>query len=385
MKSNQKTKLIILLNLGIFFAFSPMITTNLSYITDKINNTLDYSDDFNLDKDNLKISAVSGPIYIDDNNPSSNWSVAKNTGLCNGSGTYLDPYIIEDMVIDAGGSVSGILIENSYVNFRIENCTVFNGDPAGIFLSNVNNSQLIDNNCSTNLFGIRLYFSHSNTISENSVNNNNEGGIRLDYCQNNTISGNIANNNTNPEITISPAGIFLSRCQNNIISGNIVNYNSFGIWVWESKNNTISGNIVNINTFPGIVLYYSNYTMVSGNTANNNWNGIQLLISHSNNISANTANNNSVIGIELTYSNYNIISGNNLIGNKKCISEDHCQGNEYSDNGSCTYGQGGGGIPGYNLLVLLGIIFVVVIIISKKKRNAESSDMDAQELAKKIQ
>ena len=58
------------------------------------------------------------------------------------------------MVIDAGGSVSGILIENSNVYFTIENCTAYNSGPglynAGIKLSNAINGQLINNDCSTN-------------------------------------------------------------------------------------------------------------------------------------------------------------------------------------------------------------------------------------------
>lgn len=69
-------------------------------------------------------------------------------------------------------------------------------------------------------------------------------------------------------------------------------------------------------------------------------------------------------------SDYNNILGNILIGNDKCIVEENCQGNEFSDNGPCTNGQEDGEqpIPGYTLFLLLGLLSIVVILISKKLR-----------------
>ena len=93
MKSNTKSNLIII---GILFTLLPIITTSLSYITDNNNKSLDFSDDFTLDKDNLKISEVSGKIHIDGN---SGWAAFKADGNCTGNGTYSEPYLIEDLVI----------------------------------------------------------------------------------------------------------------------------------------------------------------------------------------------------------------------------------------------------------------------------------------------
>ncbi len=136
MKSNAKSRTIILITLGILFAFSTIIINN------KLKFNAGTSNTFNLDIENLKISVVSGKINIKYN---SGWSNAKTAGICTGSGTYSDPYVIKDLVINAGGSGSGILIENSDVYFKIENCTVYNsgGSPgssnAGIRLNNVEN------------------------------------------------------------------------------------------------------------------------------------------------------------------------------------------------------------------------------------------------------
>ena len=145
MKSNRKTKIILIL--GISFAFSPIITINLSYITDISNRISDYCDDSNLDNKNLKISAVSGKIHIINN---SGWIAFRNAGNCTGSGNYTHPYIIKDLVIDGEDSGSCILIENSDVYFKIENCTLFNSDTSGLYLKNVSNGEILNNNCSFN-------------------------------------------------------------------------------------------------------------------------------------------------------------------------------------------------------------------------------------------
>ncbi|MFX0139773.1 MAG: hypothetical protein ACFFDN_39400, partial [Candidatus Hodarchaeota archaeon] len=94
MKSNRKTKTIILITVGILFALSPIITSCLNLKSAK------FSDGISLDNENVKISKFSSPIVINDVNPSSNWSVAKATGICKGNGTYSEPYVIEDLVID---------------------------------------------------------------------------------------------------------------------------------------------------------------------------------------------------------------------------------------------------------------------------------------------
>lgn len=80
--------------------------------------TSNYSSPINLDNKNLKFSKISGPISITSN---SGWANAAVTGICTGSGTYSDPYVIEDLVIESGGSGAGIWISSSNVYFKIEN------------------------------------------------------------------------------------------------------------------------------------------------------------------------------------------------------------------------------------------------------------------------
>ncbi|NVM16982.1 MAG: right-handed parallel beta-helix repeat-containing protein [Candidatus Lokiarchaeota archaeon] len=323
MKSNVKLKIIFLITIGILFTFLPLFSSYFIFNARNNKTSSKYSHDFDLDNENLKTSAVSGRIHI-----INNWSAAKAVGICTGSGTYSEPYIIEDLVIDGGGSGSCILIENSYSNFKIENCTVFNSgttaSSAGIKLINVQRSQLIDNNCSSNLVGIWIHKSYSITVSGNIVNDN-SFGIYLYDSNGNAISENTAINN-------SLIGIYLYYSDRNNLSGNTANYNSFGIYLYNSDRNLISRNIVSNNFNHGISQYFSYYNTITENTANYNSYGIYVKGSYYNTISRNTANNNSVAVIYLTFSTGNDIWGNYASYNAFGIYIHSSNGNTISGN-----------------------------------------------------
>jgi len=228
------------------------------------------------------------PIDIDDLIPTKDWSTtAADNEWCNGSGTWDDPYILENITIDGKDLTSCITIKNSDVYFRIENCIVFNSssgyDNGGIRLDDSNNGTLIDNNCS----------------------NNNGNGIRLSSSQNVTISGNTANNNVE-------GGIWLSQSHNNNVSGNTLNENSNGVLLSVSNNNTISENSAFNNTLRGIYLTNDNInnTFINNNLSYNK-DGISVSHSHNNTFIGNNAEHNDY-GIWVWRSNYSIINRNNL-------------------------------------------------------------------------
>ncbi|KKM17879.1 hypothetical protein LCGC14_1671340, partial [marine sediment metagenome] len=191
-------------------------------------------------------------IHIDNN-----WSETEATyDWCSGSGTWSNPYIIEDLVIDGEGSGSSILIENSNNYFIIRNSTVYNsgsvGTDAGVNLQSVSNGMLISNNISNNnRYGMYLWNSDNNMVSGNTATNNNRYGMYLYYSDNNTVSGN-----------------------------NVINSKIYGIYIRDSDNNTIMGNTVIDNKVDkfgkGIYLDGSDNNTVSKNSANNYEYGIYL-------------------------------------------------------------------------------------------------------------
>lgn len=213
--------------LGLLFTSGILITIIGDYHKESI-----YTDS---DTKGFTISPVSGRIHIVGN---SMWEDFKNDGYCTGEGTYTNPYIIQDLIIDAGGLGSCIRIEDSDVYFRIMDCILFRASSyyyAAIKLLHVSNAQLINNDCSFNDYGIHLIRSDSVIISGNTVNNNTYVGVVLDQSDNNTITGNIINYNNN-------CGVYLEESDNNIVSGNNLMGNHICISERDCKGNKFEDN-----------------------------------------------------------------------------------------------------------------------------------------------
>ena len=191
----------------IILAILVIIFTVPHMLNDNFYKHLTSSSEFNSNVDSLKFSQGSFKIHIVNN---SGWVAFKDAGNCTGNGTYSDPYVIKDLVIDGEGSDYCILIENTNVYFVIENCSLYNSEgsqiSAGIRFLNVNNSMLIENNCSSNFNGILLMACTNNTIIGNTLPNNYKG-IFLSLSNENTLLENIANQNY--------FGIIIDGCNDN--------------------------------------------------------------------------------------------------------------------------------------------------------------------------
>ena len=318
MKSYNRIKIILLVVLGLGFVLIPTFAFIVNLEIGNGAKNSENNNDITLDNKNLRISKVSGKIHI-----INNWTAAKSAGICTGTGTYSEPYVIGDLVIDAGGSGSPIRIEHSDVYFIIENCTLSNSQlsyqNAGIHLNSVDNGRLIDNNCSSNYYGIYLSSSYNITISGNNVSDSLNNGIYLtgSSTHNRITNNTVSHNNGN--------GIHIYQCDRNTVRDNIISNNSDGIYSYSSKHLTVTGNEINHNDGDGLYNDYSDYITITGNRINDNAeNGIYLYRTDNNNIIGNVINNNTGDGIYFynypyyyySYdSSYNAVLGNNISDN----------------------------------------------------------------------
>jgi len=249
------------------------------YETDCIGN--------NIQSNDCSSPIVHEPIYIDGTATgimAHNWTWAINQGICTGSGTVENPYIIENLKISGFNIGIGLEIKNSIAPFVIRNCTIYNSggstDGGGVTLENVSNAHIINNNCSNSLkSGIYLReHCDNNTIMWNVVQNNSDSGIYLeDYCDENEISRNTANENQYYGIIIN-AGIEDS-CYNNSIFENTVKNNSYGIGLQAACHFTkIFKNLIEDNDDGGIYLMGSNldYNEIFENVIKKNALGVEI-------------------------------------------------------------------------------------------------------------
>ncbi len=264
-----------------------------------------------VDSKNIRISGywdlTGTPINIDGN---AAWaSKAASEPWCSGSGTWSEPYIIENVAINGLNSTSCITISNSDVYFVIQNSTLYNASAgiepnnnAGIKLENVSNGKILNNNCSNNnWFGIYIDHGYNNTIIGNNVSYN-LFGIEISFSDNNYISGNnIIENDL--------IGINIYYSDESIIIGNTANLNDRGILIQQSENSLVKNNNFSDNKAIGFHVSSKHIDLI-GNIANDNFYGIQISAYGDCFIYGNTANNNRKYGIFVNCDNNQIYYNN---------------------------------------------------------------------------
>jgi parallel beta-helix repeat protein len=144
-----------------------------------------------------KNAVTSSQIILVGNTAVDNYFSGQNT-----TGTQSDPYILENLVIDANGIGSAIQIRDTNRYIIIRNNTLTGagevGAAAGLELYNSSNVIIQDNTIFNNgYYGISLFNASSNQIVRNQIYKNNRDGIYIDFnCNGNHIYNNSIHNNT---------------------------------------------------------------------------------------------------------------------------------------------------------------------------------------------
>jgi len=262
-----------------------------------------------------KSSVVFSPFEIDGNAELDTWAITNSPdtdGL-----SWTTAHVIEDYEIDASSATYGIRIMNTNKCLIIRNCEVSMASRDGIALMMCENVKIMDCN---------LY-------------DNEQCGLRLASSSDLVVSDNVARRNT------------------------------FGFNSQGSNHCNITKNIAENNNIDGFDFLGSNNMNVIGNTAKNSECGIYLANSDSNTISDNKISSMTSNGIYLRAD----CDNNEVFNNRMCDNEpenvvDLGTNNNIYDN-TCS----SAGIPGYNLIGLIGFAVISIvgtsIIISVKKKN----------------
>ena len=258
---------------------------------------------------------TSDPLYIDNDSD----LIGNSTS---GSGTPIDPYVIEDLSIVTtdtygiyiGSTTVSFIIKDCYIdagdygiyivnagltNVQIDNNIIENHDTAGILISDSDDFNVTSNYCTNNYAGIRIewlddglvknntcidgylgiYSSYADYVSyfENDCSFNNYDGIEIENCNTNTLIGNTCSNNGYYGIMIDQSSYTLvtySECYDN---------NYHGIYAYSDDHSTFDLNNLYDNNFNGIRIDNSNYDILSNNTVETN-DGIGIYVYGSTNI-----------------------------------------------------------------------------------------------------
>ncbi|MHA1821379.1 MAG: right-handed parallel beta-helix repeat-containing protein [Promethearchaeota archaeon] len=227
-----------------------------------------------------------GPIYV-----LNNWSNFVSTySWCTGSGTKADPYVIQNVSVDATGSEFGIRIEgNSSVYFEIRNSVIQNANSingTGIRILSTGNGTISNCSIKNNVVGIKIELSSNITLENSKIFANTENGIYLSLAKDSYIRNNLIYNSQsdciliygiNTNITIEDNQIYGSSNQNGIalsflpqqifIKNNRIHNNyQYGISLNITANISIEDNTVYSNGAGGIYLYFIEDSLLDNNT-----------------------------------------------------------------------------------------------------------------------
>ncbi|MDD4903572.1 MAG: NosD domain-containing protein [Candidatus Bipolaricaulis sp.] len=157
-------------------------------------------------------------------------------GVCSGSGTPVDPYVIQGWRIDAGYDAYGIRVHGTTRYFVIRDVEVTGAMRAGVSLSYVRNGRVEGCLLNANWVGIAVNYSTFIRISD-CVFDTNTDGVHLFFSNENQILYNVFDRND--------TALWLDASNRNEITGNLIQASHMGTYL----NLASTGNRILMNAF----------------------------------------------------------------------------------------------------------------------------------------
>lgn len=234
------------------------------------------------------------------------------------------------------GFYYGVLVGHSY-NITVANSTLTE-NYYGVLLGHSYGSTVAGNAVSSNRCGISLVDSSRSTVAGNTISGNSYG-VLLSHSYNNAIVGNV----------FAGCGLFTRYSHSNTVSGNTVNGRPL-VYFENASNLAVSdaGQVVLVrckgvrienlnlsNATVGVELWESASNAITGSVISGNIHGVYLKNSPGNTITRDTISGNRC-GVLLSYSSGNTIYLNNFMGNSRNASS-FASNNSWSSPEPVTY------------------------------------------------
>jgi len=255
-RCNRKIATIVLpaiLAISVFIALAPAVSASTTYTV----HPTDPSANFTSIQAAIDAASAGDSIEVYNSTYHEHVTVNKQLNIYSRDGTDVT-------IIDGDGSGKCFYVTDNYIN--ICGFTVQNGE-YGIYLYDSDYNKITENTASFNKYdGIYVeYYCDNNEITKNTVNSNKRNGIYLcKYNNDNKLSDNTVKSNdesgiklykdndgneiTNNSIELNEKyGIYLgSGCDDNNLTQNTINYNlDYGIYIDSAPNYISQSNVVN--------------------------------------------------------------------------------------------------------------------------------------------
>src|SRR5437867_2334826 len=185
-------------------------------------------------------------------------SFTSTSGVTTGSGTAIDPYIIQGWDILATTS-NAITITGTTAHFVIRDCYLHSGY-VGVLLRGVSNGTIQNTSVQNNGAGINIDHSKGIAILGSDISSNTNYGIVIGYSDKVTVSTN--------KLSTNNYSVYSFSSSNVTIASNTVSKNEFGIKTDNASNVIIGYNIISGNKGDSLRLS-SNYSIMSKSTVAN--------------------------------------------------------------------------------------------------------------------
>lgn len=209
------------------------------------------------------------------------------------------------------GGYDGIYLSDSNFTQIIENAVAV--DTTAIEIVRSDNNTIYGNTIPDQLTrnGVRLSESHNNSIMQNEVTNTSAVGIHTRQSSRNEVAENFISYNTGTGVSLGYESKY-NRIYNNTVSWN----DGHGISMEYAFNNTISNNTVTGNAGTGLlIMWWATGNVITGNTLSNNEYGVWLRRSDKNYIMENQMNWNTLGGAYVAQSDWNVVDNNSANSN----------------------------------------------------------------------